>query len=665
MFGKNKPVDTSPPPVTAGGEHAWLGTLVSRWLGYGYSIMHPYTAGRFVWSILSGIGISYTYVRGFVRGEDKAELLRGSDALIKRHDNLTKHRWWGVLFALAVDLLAWVIGSRMSGHPGSVTALWVVLHITALFWIGRTGPVLQKVQTARMVGDLFIRHVVDQITLPAAEIKLGSTSTIVQPVQQLATGKGYDVIVRVHPKGNPNKLVENPGDAAHLLQKGEKTVYTYGVKVDKSLVRILVLKGDPWDAAPTRSALLDAPRPVNLWREFAHLGFIPDGSPYLRKMIEAGDGAGCLAGGAPRKGKSTFLSNLLVPIMLHEGSNIHMIDGKAVDFYGIRELCSTYIGEVDMEDTELLAKTTDALREIKKEIQRRRVLLRKLGKAHITEELYYSHGLTLEWLFIDELATFTEEMMVFHKKEVMAFLELLQWIVSKGPSFGILTVLATQRPSDKSIPDVIRSLIVWRVAFYIASQPGSLAITGKAGINFRADLLDVNQKGVAITTDAGQVRMNLTTSDDLVRIALFATDMRRGSGRLPSQPEPLGVWPVMVAAVLEVFAARGNPAWLRTSELVEALNLKNAKELSVALPVTSIRSRVDGDQFWGYSRADLLAVPRMPSRGVNGSSQPSDPSRLETPQDGSRSGGVTGATDTDGNETRWIAQREPNNDEGE
>lgn len=588
--------------------------MFHRSLAYLISVLHPYTVGRSILAVGRGVNTVFVSVSNWVSANDRPHLREANPTL---HDRITRKRAWavgtGVFWDVCTLVASWYFVPNLGilWLPTGIWA-WAIAHVVCLFLIGRQEPVMQRVQTPWTAGEALIRRIVDDITATAESKRLDEGTQILQPVRQLATGKGYDVVVRIADHGNADKMETAAKTIARKLHKEKGTVIVSIRNQDLSTFRVLVLNEDPWNAKPTVHPLVANPRPFDLWTEDAELGILPDSSPFFRRLVEEGDGGGMCFGGAPRAGKTILIGNLLVPIMLHTGSRLHIIDGKAVDFEAVRPVATTFLGDPDMTDRALLAEATKVLKTLQAEVTRRRKILLPLEIGHVTAELCAEYGLMLEWLVIDELAVITEDLMSTAKKEVMAFTELLQWLVRMGPAFGVFCILATQRPSDKSVPVAIRDLIVFRAALYIGSFSGSQAILGKAGPANRADWLDPDQKGVAIVTRVGQMRSHLVKPKDLKKVALYAAALR-GSG---PQPDPTTDYPEPVKSIMAVFreedADKDLPSWAIIRGL-NALDMDYSfKSLASALRPYGIEPVLVGPKREsGYRLADLKTVPRV------------------------------------------------------
>lgn len=631
-------------------------TAFFRAWAYVRSAISPRTIWHLIIACGRGVGRSAAWSVRFVNAESKSEL---KEANPTKHHEETVRRRWAYFFMLTSWIGFWVFliaGTGSVGRafaafnvhvpPGGFGAVAAVLcllvHTIGFIQVGRTDVLMVKVQTARMVGEMMIRNIVDELTMTVAQRNKELTSAIVAPPARLASNKGYEVTVRVNSEGKPERIFSDPAGVAHKLRKGKSEVFVYEVRGDASCVRILVLDTDPWSQKPTRNPLAVKPRMVNLWQEEINLGTHPDYTAFTRRLAEEGDGGGMLCGGAPRQGKSIFVSNVLVPIMLDPTAHLHIVDGSAVDFAAIRPICDSFVGEAEMDDVQVLRMAHDVLRKLKKEVARRKSFLLSKGVTKLSERLAYEFDMGPHYFVCDELAVITEDLMAKHKDAVQAFLEDLQWLVRGGPKYGVMCILATQRPSEKSVPPSLKSLILFRVAFYIGDQSGSMAIMGKAGPAFRADWLTPGQKGVGIAIGDGQFRGHMITNEELERICRFGMSLR-AAHRQGSRPEPetAAEWPEPVRTIMTIID-RLQVQEIETSRLV--LELQNqgfvtvdASKLAKSLRIfgiSPVRFYVDKIQKRGYLRSQFESVSRIVYTATQPDSETFEDGFLDAEEDG-------------------------------
>lgn len=614
-----------------------------RFKAWVLSIIHYKTIAGALRAEARGIGIAFTRSLSFLTAADKKELLSVNPT---KHEEVTARRR---LF-FAFYLLLWALaGLALWLRVPFGLYLFVWIHVAVFFFIGWTEPVMNKVQTKKIAGESLIRKVFDDITLSAAQRKEenGPTTRIVVPPARTAMNTGYETTVRIHMDGKPDKALSPAGEdtIAHKLGKDKTEVFTYPVKGNASLIRLLALDEDPWSLPPSANPLVIAPRPFSLWRERCDLGVLADGSRFLDFLVEEGDGGGWLIGGSPRKGKSIFISNLLVYILLDPASKLHMIDGKAVDFAEVKPVASTYIGDAKLKDRDLLRKSIQHFEWLQEEINRRREILLSAGVGRVSEAICQKYNLSLEWTVIDELAVITEDMMSLAGKDVKRLVELMQYVVRMGPAFGVFCILATQRPSEKSVPVTVRDLIVRRTAFYIGSVYGSHAILDKTGWQNRADQLDPDQKGVSITLGVGKFRGHLVEQKDLQKVVAYAASIRASSrpGLMAANEEE--TYPEPIATILRAFR-KAEKDVIETSELIRILhdfgltsvNAKNLAESLKPFAISPGRPYIGGIQTRGYKKEDFLRVPKVTHGTENLPTYPDSETDEDTDEDGPEDG---------------------------
>jgi hypothetical protein len=666
---------------------AFLGSAWNRGFAYGVSLIHPYTIGRAFMAEFRGIGFVFSRMFTYLSADDKSRL-RDTNAL--QHHRETQRRRWTVGLIILADLLILLIATFRVHKTGllrydvDATRLWIVwvlAHIVIFFLIGRNGQIMQRVQTVRLIGDYLYRQVIDDMTLTEAAKKKEAFTRITQPVARLDTGKGQTVTVQVHDLGNPENVFKHPKTLAHKLRHDVNEVFIYRVKGDASQIRLVILDSDPWDAPPSSQPLAVHPREVNLWKEAVNLAVTPEGRSWTKTLLEAGDGGGIIIAGKPRAGKTVFLKSLLIPIMFDPRANIRMIDGKAVDFEPLRPLAKSFVGEDKMPDKVLIDLAIAVLDELLEEIERRKTLLKAAGLVNLNEEFCNEHDIRSEWLFVDELAVFLQDMKPDLPKEVKAFRTKMGRLIRLGPAFGIFAILATQRPSEITIPEEWKGMISWKMSFYVATQPSSRAALGAAGPENRADWLDPNQKGVFIALGEGQLRGHNVTVDEFKSAVQYAITLRAGHSRDPEKMSEAGAsefgYPEPVATILDLFEAEMTdqlPTWAILIGLEEAGQEYDARSLAAALspweitPVNVGKKREKGYRLNQFrvvkptpgvnARRPLPPAPRADESGAGAddvSGNPAGLSGFEPPARGTGSNDdpMTWAADSEPDETDW------------
>lgn len=576
---------------------------------YAIALAHPKTIGHVLVAFVRGfLAVTFGLV-AYIRATDKANLYAANPA---QHHAETKYRRRVVASGVVADVAVTIASGVLWGTWGWVTAAG--LHVVTLIGIGRRDRLVQPVYVKGVGREGMIIRIVDEITLTAALRKADAHTTIVSPPARLAHTSGYEVTVRVHPEGDPEKLLNGARSIEHKARKGERQVYVYRVS-GSDVIRIVVLDADPWLRPTTTPSFVTRPRELNLWKDDVDLATGPDGVRWLRRMVEAGDGGGMIGGGAPRQGKTTFLRALVSAILLDPFANLRMIDGKAIDFEPVRPLAASFVGEPNMDDRKLLAAVTKLLDQMVTELKRRRELLVQLDVDNLDEKLAREHGMPTEWIVIDELAALTEDLLSIDKAAVARLIELLSFLVRMGPAVGIFVIMATQRPSEKSMPPALKGMVLFRFAFRVGDQAASMAIMSRAGAQWRADLLPEGKayKGLALVRDVGPVRMDYVSRDDLKRVAAYAAKIRQrfsGGGMVtpddPGLDGPPDVPPLLAAAL----AAAGDEDRVPTDRILGALGPGHTAESLAAglrpygVAPTHFRKR-GGGFARGYLRKDL------------------------------------------------------------
>jgi S-DNA-T family DNA segregation ATPase FtsK/SpoIIIE len=630
-----------------------MSNLFHRVLVYTASILHPYTIGRTMLAVARGVGRVVSGVQNWVSADDRAPL---RDANAVRHDRITRGRAWGVGIAAGADVAVLLAGWFYLGLTRAL-AVWVLTHLMVLFAIGRTEPVMHNVITPWSVQESLITRMVNSITQTAESRKREEYPRIVSPVARLANGKGWECLVRPSENSKPELLLGGTAKFEHRMRKAKSTVFVYQQRADQSVYRLVGLDSDPWDGPPSTNPLVARPRPVNLWRDNVDFGMFPDGSSWLLRMAVEGDGGGSIVGARPRGGKTNLFRQYIAPIALHTGSRLHLVDLKGIDFKVVEPVCATYIADPKIGDRESLALVMALLAKLRKEVNRRRVMLLVAGQEHLTEALCRELHLTLEWCLMDELAVITEDLWVKHRKAVEEFQAELMWLVRMGPALGVFFILASQRPTAISMPPPLRGMITNRIALAVADVSASQVILGKAGKANRADQLDPEQKGVAIIANVGQVRFHKVTMADLSDVIQYAVALRSG---VPDDEHDVGIRPEPVQSILDVFSEEKNPSSLPTWAILKGLMERDidhsSRSLAEALRpfgITPQNVGPHGQQSKGYLLRAFSDVPSLTSVDLPSTAVPS------TDVNGRSTDGVNGRGDDDGESPAQAAALRP------
>lgn len=186
----------------------------------------------------------------------------------------------------------------------------------------------------------------------------------------------------------------------------------------------------------------------------------------------------CLVYGIQRSGKSNFIENVIVNILLKstpEDSKLVIIDTKRLEynsFNGLPHLLSPIISDS--------SKSMMALNKIIVEIQRRYDLLFESGlktieKFNSTVDTSNSSGLPKIFVIIDDLLDLVE----YSKNEII---EVISSIIQKGRQVGVYIIVATSNVSRDMMDISFINLFSNRVCFKAYSERDSRLLLNKKGV---------------------------------------------------------------------------------------------------------------------------------------------------------------------------------------
>ncbi len=241
--------------------------------------------------------------------------------------------------------------------------------------------------------------------------------------------------------------------------------------------------------------------------------------------------------GLPGYGKTSLVNRLIASLAPSPAVQLALLDGK---------------GGADYEDLapRFFAICGDDLREANRLFQRVNEVRRRrsqLIRAVLGVKNMWHVGPSVAWplvvLVIDEAHTFFAE--VKGDKELMALAaenrRLVEELVKKGRSVGIVTLLATQKSTGDAIPTAIRDVCPVAVSFAQRTDEAAVAALG-ADIRQYPDanpvaLQDPAYVGVASMVVQGRpgfvrVRTPYVSDEDVARVCAATSDLMRDPGDL-------------------------------------------------------------------------------------------------------------------------------------
>jgi S-DNA-T family DNA segregation ATPase FtsK/SpoIIIE len=228
-------------------------------------------------------------------------------------------------------------------------------------------------------------------------------------------------------------------------------------------------------------------------------------------------------GGEPGGGKSSALNLIVAHAALSLDCQMVLIDGKQVEFGLWREVADEFVGP----DSDA---AIECLKRLQQEMNRRYDAL----LTHGLRKVIRGSGTPVVMVAIDEVAFFSAT--VGEPKQQKEFSTLLRDIVARGRAAGIVTVVATQRPSADIIPTSLRDLFAYRWAFRCTTEASSDTILGHGWANRGYCATDVNPaaRGVGwLLAEGGipkRVKAAYLTDEDIRFLAGYAKGLRRQAG---------------------------------------------------------------------------------------------------------------------------------------
>lgn len=187
--------------------------------------------------------------------------------------------------------------------------------------------------------------------------------------------------------------------------------------------------------------------------------------------------SGMVVGGVPGSGKTASMLPSLAGMAGH--AELHVFDGKAQrDLHPLRHIARTYDRSGDL----------DAPLETLRNLERLRVLrgdalyesLRANNFWNVSRQERERLGITPIFVILDEAQTWLTMPSDKEKKMVVTEVrELVETLIRKGRSAGIVVVLTTQKPSAVSIPTDLRDNAALKLCFKVTTPEMSVTVLGQ------------------------------------------------------------------------------------------------------------------------------------------------------------------------------------------
>jgi DNA segregation ATPase FtsK/SpoIIIE, S-DNA-T family len=460
----------------------------------------------------------------------------------------------------------WVLGGELVAIAAGAVAMWllaprwlvvllVLVGVPVLARLGRPsgkpiiGSATVKPRFRRLNSDIVLRAYyaagLGHPEKPDQQIEFGG------PMHRDALDSGSQVVIDL-PYG---KTYADVVTAKSKLASGlDVTEYQVFLTRDRSSTRrhlLFVADRDPMSIPAGPSPLLDL-KPRSIWRPF-FCGL----DERRRKVTLLLPWISVLVGAQPRKGK-TFTARLFaLYAALDPWTKLFVVDGKSSPDWRMFALVAdrmVFGTAPTARDGDPIEKLLDLLRHIKKHIQRVNEIMSSLPaqmcpEGKLTEELARDRRypeLRVWMLVMEEFQVYFETDDQETNKEIAG---LLSFIMSVGPSAGVILLSSSQKPSGVGAGDVgrlfnrFRDNHAVRIALKCGSDVVSRAVLGgdayQEGYDASALPASPEYRGVGYVYGASDetplTRFHKVEGPDAERILLAAREHRERLGQLSGE----------------------------------------------------------------------------------------------------------------------------------
>lgn len=187
--------------------------------------------------------------------------------------------------------------------------------------------------------------------------------------------------------------------------------------------------------------------------------------------------SGVVVGGLPGSGKSAWLASALGSFGSSPAVQYVVVDGKGGQDLSCLQYRSTRFLNDDF-DLDAVADALSAVRDLVRDRVRN-------GRSLFGSPNFWDRGpspqVPLIFVLIDECQTLLDPRQLVSKERKAVGAEIhsmVNYLVRKGRSAGVVTILATQKPTADSLPTDIRDNATLRVCFGVRSAPAATAVLG-------------------------------------------------------------------------------------------------------------------------------------------------------------------------------------------
>ncbi|MEV0325101.1 cell division protein FtsK, partial [Micromonospora echinospora] len=448
-------------------------------------------------------------------------------------------RWRGIVatFTLSVTLAG---GVAMLWAP--IWAQWMVPALLAtlcgLFGQPADKPLLDTAvvvpRVARLTSDVVVRAlaVLGVAGITQAIAKQGNRAiAFTAPI--VRDGPGWRADIDLPPGVTAGDVIERRDRLAAGLTRPLGCVWPEGMP-EVHPGRLMLWVGDqdmaatppkPWPLLKTGGFDLGKPVPFGTDPRGRVISFE---LPYTNLLI----------GSIPGYGKTAATQVPMLAAALDPYAELWCFDFKGTG--GLDPLAKVAARYASGQDDDTAEQGLEALRELRKECQRRAAVIKGLPKTvcpdnKVTPELARRKGLGLHWLVValDEV-----QELFSHPEFGKEAGELAEKVIKLGRALGVILVVATQRPDAKSLPTGVSANAGTRFCLRVMGQIENDMILGTSAYKngIRATMFAKKDKGVGYLVgaadDAQIVRTFYVDGPTAEKITERARTLREQAGTL-------------------------------------------------------------------------------------------------------------------------------------
>ncbi|MCO1579155.1 FtsK/SpoIIIE domain-containing protein [Crossiella sp. SN42] len=289
--------------------------------------------------------------------------------------------------------------------------------------------------------------------------------------------------------------------------------------------------------------------------------------------------ASVVIGAIPRMGKTVWLRALLLAAALDVRAELHVFDLKGNgDLRALEDVAHRYRCGYTEQD---IAYALADMRELSAELLRRSQVIRDLPRDVCPEAKITPHLAGVRDLGLHPVVIGIDECHKWftHPEHGAELAALVEDLVRRGPAAGIITILATQRPDQESLPPRISSNAAIRICLKVMDWRANDMVlgTGANASGVSAVPFSILDKGIAIATGIGDepvilrgVPTDTPHGPNSATIARRARALREAANRLSgyaidttagTDPDTITAASTLLADINAVFPVDATVMW--------------------------------------------------------------------------------------------------------